>query len=66
MKTDENNPTDWLRSARTRLSSADLLHPLEGATESVIELLQEATERFLKAYLIGFGWKLRAYRQRLS
>ncbi len=59
MKTNENSPADWLRSARTRLHSADLLHPLEGANESVIELLQEATERFLKAYLIACGWKLR-------
>ena len=59
MKTNENSPEDWLRSARTRLHSADLLHPLEGANESVIELLQEATERFLKAYLIARGWKLR-------
>jgi HEPN domain-containing protein len=25
----------------------------------VIELLQEAAERFLKAYLIAGGWKLR-------
>jgi HEPN domain-containing protein len=41
------------------MHSADLLYPLEGATESVIELLQEATERFLKAYLIANGWKLR-------
>lgn len=59
MKTDENNPRDWLRSAHSRLRSSDLLYPLEGASESVIELLQEATERFLKAYLIGRGWKLR-------
>lgn len=59
MKTSENNPEDWLRSARTRLHSADRLYPLEGATESVIELLQEAAERFLKAYLIAQGWKLR-------
>jgi HEPN domain-containing protein len=59
LKTDENNPLDWIRSARTRLHSADLLHPLEGVTESVIELLQEATERFLKAYLLSRGWKLR-------
>lgn len=59
MKTSENNPTDWLRSARTRLHSADLLHSLEGPNEAVIELLQEATERFLKAYLIARGWKLR-------
>jgi HEPN domain-containing protein len=59
LKTDENNPLDWLRSARTRLHSADLLHPIEGANESVIELLQEASERFLKAYLLSRGWKLR-------
>lgn len=59
MKTNENSPEDWLRSARTRLHSADLLHAIEGANESVIELLQEASERFLKAYLIFHGWKLR-------
>lgn len=59
MKTNEDNPADWIRSARTRLHSVDVLHPIEGATESVIELLQEASERFLKAYLIGQGWKLR-------
>lgn len=50
---------DWLRSAGIRLHSADLLHAIEGATESVIELLQEAAERFLKAYLLSRGWKLR-------
>jgi HEPN domain-containing protein len=59
LKTNEDNPADWLRSARSRLHSADLLHPIEGATESVIELMQEAAERFLKAYLISRGWKLR-------
>lgn len=59
MRTNENSPADWLRSARIRLHSADLLHPLEGANESVIELLQEAAERFLKAYLINRGWRLR-------
>ena len=59
MKTNEDNPADWLRSARSRMHSADLLHPIEGATESVIELMQEAAERFLKAYLIERGWKLR-------
>lgn len=59
MKTDENNPSDWIRSARIRLRSADRLHPLEGATESVIELVQEASERYLKAYLLSRGWELR-------
>jgi len=52
MKTDENNPHDWLRSGETRLKSADQLAQIEGVTESAIELLQEATERFLKGYLI--------------
>lgn len=59
MRTNENNPEDWLRSARVRLGSADRLFPLEGASESVVELLQEATERFLKAFLISKGWRLR-------
>jgi len=59
LKTDENSPSDWIRSARIRLRSADRLHPLEGATESVIELLQEASERYLKAYLLSRGWELR-------
>jgi HEPN domain-containing protein len=59
LKTSENSPQDWLRSGRSRLGSADLLFPLEGASESVIELLQEAAERYLKAFLISRGWKLR-------
>lgn len=41
MKTDENNPSDWLRAARVRLLSADRLYKAEGATESVIELLHD-------------------------
>jgi HEPN domain-containing protein len=59
MTTDENNPHDWLRSANSRLRSADLLHAAEGTSESAVELLQEASERFLKAYLISKGWPLR-------
>lgn len=58
MKTDENNPEDWYRSGRIRLGSADRLHPLEGTSESVVELLQESVERFLKGYLISKGWHL--------
>jgi hypothetical protein len=42
MKTDENNPEDWYRSAKVRLGSADRLYPLEGTSESVIELLEES------------------------
>lgn len=59
MKTDESNPHDWLRSARSRLASADRLFAAEGASESAIELLQEAAERFLKAFLLARGWPLR-------
>ena len=59
MKTDENNPADWLRSAQVRLRSLDILHAAEGVTESVVELLQEAAERALKAYLLSQGWRLR-------
>jgi HEPN domain-containing protein len=58
MKTDENNPEDWYRSASVRLGSVDRLYPFEGTSESVVELLQEAVERFLKGYLISKGWHL--------
>ncbi|MEY4299362.1 MAG: hypothetical protein RIR25_598 [Verrucomicrobiota bacterium] len=59
MRTDENNPEDWLKSASSRLASADRLFAEEGASEAAIELLQESTERFLKAYLIARGWRIR-------
>ena len=58
MKTDENNPHDWLRLAKERLESADVLAAQIGATFSVVELLQEAVERYLKGYLVAYGWKL--------
>jgi HEPN domain-containing protein len=58
MKTDEKNPKDWLFLARERLQAADALFQSLGATYSGVELLQESVERFLKAYLIGKGWKL--------
>lgn len=58
MKTDETNPQDWLMAGKTRLRSADRLHAVEGSSPSVIELLQEAVERYLKAYLISRNWLL--------
>jgi len=58
MKTDEKNPDDWLFLARERLQAADALFQALGATYSGVELLQEAVERFLKAYLISRGWEL--------
>jgi HEPN domain-containing protein len=58
MKTDEKNPDDWMFLARERLQSADALFQALGPTYSGVELLQEAVERFLKAYLINQGWEL--------
>lgn len=58
MKTDEKNPNDWLFLARERLRAADALFQSLGSTYSGVELLQEAVERFLKAYLISRGWEL--------
>jgi len=58
MKTDEKNPEDWMFLARERLQAADALFQALGATYSGVELLQEAVERFLKAYLISKGWEL--------
>jgi len=58
MKTDEKNPQDWLFLARERLEAADAVFQSLGATYSGIELLQEAVERFLKAFLISKGWEL--------
>jgi len=59
LRTDENNPEDWLKSASSRLASADRLFAEEGASEAAIELLQESTEVFLKPYLIARGWRIR-------
>ena len=58
MRTDETNPQDWLAAGKTRLHSADHLRKVEGSSSSVIELLQEAVERYLKAYLISQNWAL--------
>lgn len=58
MKTDEANPLDWLAAGQARLRSADHLDEVEGCSAAVIELLQEATERYLKAYLLSKDWPL--------
>ncbi len=58
MTTSEDNPGDWFRLAEQRLRAVDILHGVEGATWTGIELLQEAVERYLKGWLIGRGWKL--------
>jgi HEPN domain-containing protein len=58
MKTDERNPADWLAAAGARLRSADTLYAAEGPSAAVIELFQEAVERYLKGYLIARGWEL--------
>ncbi len=58
MKTNENDPRDWLFLAKERLESADALAAQCGPSYSVVELLQEAVERYLKGYLVSHGWKL--------
>ena len=56
MKSDETNPHDWLMAGKSRLQSADRLLGVEGSSPAVIELLQEAVERYLKGYLISRNW----------
>jgi HEPN domain-containing protein len=57
-RTDENNPADWFYFAMDRLRIADMAWRQEGLTAAGIELLQEATERLLKGYLVAKGWRL--------
>jgi hypothetical protein len=57
-QTDELNPADWFFFAKERLRAADAIWKVEGLTASGIEVLQEATERILKGYLIAMGWRL--------
>ena len=60
MRTFEDNPQDWYMFAADRLSAADASFEAFGtATFSVIELLHEAVERYLKGFLIAHGWKLK-------
>jgi hypothetical protein len=56
--TDPRNPEHWLLLARDRLEKADALSQQFGPSWTGIELLHEAAERFLKAYLISQGWPL--------
>jgi HEPN domain-containing protein len=58
MITDANNPGHWLLLARDRLEKADALFVQFGPSWTGVELLHEAAERFLKAYLIHHGWEL--------
>jgi HEPN domain-containing protein len=59
LKTSESDPNDWLFLARERLRAADALFAAEGVTLTGVELLQESVERFLKAFLVSNGWRLR-------
>jgi HEPN domain-containing protein len=59
MKTDETNPQHWFLLAAERLSAADVVHTQVGSSYSVVELLHEAVERYLKGYLLANGWTLR-------
>ncbi len=60
MRTFEDNPQDWYMLAFERLKAADAVFDSFGnATFSVVELLHEAVERFLKGFLIAHGWELK-------
>lgn len=56
--TDDQNPADWFAFAEERLRGADYLRKGEGVTALGIEALQEATERYLKGFLVAKGWAL--------
>jgi HEPN domain-containing protein len=58
LMTSEDDPDDWFLLARDRLAAADDVFAARGATYAGVELLHEATERFLKGYLISRGWRL--------
>lgn len=58
MITDPANPEHWFLLAKERLDKADALFPIFGASWSGVELLHEATERYLKGYLVSKGWSL--------
>lgn len=58
MKTEEDNPQHWFLLAEERLRSAEVLYAGVGPTYAVIELLQEALERYIKGFLISKGWIL--------
>lgn len=55
----DKDPADWFYSAADRLKIADLAWANEGLTQSGIELLQEAVERYLKGYLAANGQPLK-------
>ena len=55
----DKDPGDWFYSGSDRLRIADLAWKEEGLTQSGIELLQEAVERYLKGYLVAKNWNLK-------
>lgn len=57
MRTDETNPQDWLNAGQGRLQSADHLQKAEGSSPSVIELLQEAVERYPNTIVLTISTK---------
>jgi HEPN domain-containing protein len=58
LRTDGNNPQDWLLLAKERLEKADPLFAQFGASYSGVGLLQEAIERYLTGFLAAGGWPL--------
>ena len=57
-RTSDSDPADWFDTAADRLKIADLAWQHEGFTPTGVECLHEATERYLKGFLIASGWTL--------
>jgi HEPN domain-containing protein len=54
----EIDPQRWFAAAARRRSLAERAGQEEGFALEVVELLQEAAERYLKGYLLAKGWHL--------
>ena len=55
----QDNTRDWFLRGEHHLRSAKLLLGLGGPTETIAVLVQQASEMYLKGYLLGRGWRLR-------
>lgn len=50
---------EWFVKGDHDLTSAELLYKNRGYTDTIAVLIQQAIEKYLKGYLIYYGWRLR-------
>jgi HEPN domain-containing protein len=50
---------EWLNKGSHDLMTADLAFKAGGLTDTVVVLLQQASEKYLKGYLLSKGWHLK-------